>query len=89
MGDLRVRTMIPPTTIASGSAKYHRSLDSQAISPVFATNHRQPMPAIAQKMRASVIVATISRPLAAQRDHRTNKQRGDDVSDQHSLSSHR
>jgi hypothetical protein len=63
--DLRIRTIAPPMTIANQSAKYHGSIHGGNESCPLATNTNEAAPAIAPRTRASVIVATISLPLAA------------------------
>jgi hypothetical protein len=60
--DLSIRTIAPPRTTAHGSAHCH-SIHAKPINPCVAT-HTQVAPINANGTRTSVIVATISLPLA-------------------------
>ena len=61
---LRVRTISPPMTIANQSAKYHGSIQRMKACPVD-THTKAAAPVIAERTRPSIMVATISLPLAA------------------------
>jgi hypothetical protein len=62
---LSVRTITPPTTIANQSAVSHGSHTHVVTSFPLAANRNTEATVIAQRTRPSVIVATISLPLAS------------------------